>query len=260
MQQISSIGFIGGGRITRLLLMALKQKEILPENVLVSDPSEDMRSAIGAIDKAHIRCFEQNVDVLDAELLFLAVHPPVVKEIAAEVHGKIKSETIVVSLVPVISMEKLSAMCGVRKWIRMIPNAPSIIGSGYNPVVYSDEINPDEKQKVKNLFSNWGELPEVREDKLEAYAIISAMGPTYFWFQWLKLQALGTQFGMTEAEVTEAMYAMLSGSAETLYKSGLSPEEVLDLIPVCPLKDDESVILDAFDKRLTGLFNKLTQK
>jgi hypothetical protein len=39
----------------------------------------------------------------------------------------------------------------------------------------------------------------------------------------------------------------------------LSPAEVLDLIPVSPLKDDQPAIQEVFAKKLTGLHQKLTQ-
>ena len=98
------------------------------------------------------------------------------------------------------------------------------------------------------------------EKKLEAYAIITAMGPTYFWFQWLKLQELGRQFGIDNAELKQAMPAMLHGAVVTLFESDLSTNQVLDLIPVCPLKENELAIEEIFEKKLTGLFIKLTQK
>lgn len=258
--RIQSIGFIGGGRITRLLLLSLKQKDSLPEKVFVADPNEDMRAKVKLIDDSFIRCVQNNNDVLNVDILFLAVHPPVVKGIATEINGKIKSDTIVVSLIPVIPIEKLSSLLGIQKLIRMIPNAPSIIHKGYNPVVYSTAVKAEEKQELQKLFSNWGEAPEVDEKKLEAYAIVTAMGPTYFWFQWLKLKQLGEQFGLSASEMKNAIPSMLHGAAETLFESDLSATEVLDLIPVCPLKDDESFIQNIFDKRLTGLYTKLTQK
>ena len=258
--KIQSIGFIGGGRVTRLLLLSLIQKKSMPEKVIVSDPNEEMRAKVKMIDDTFIQCVQNNNDVLNVDVLFLAVHPPVVKEITAQINGKIKSETIVVSLIPVIPIEKLSSMLGVQKLIRMIPNAPSLIHKGYNPVVYSDKIGTDDKQRMQALFSNWGEAPEVVEEKLEAYAIITAMGPTYFWFQWLKLLELGRQFGLSDVEMNKGMSAMLNGATDLLFKSNLQANDILDLIPVCPLKDDESVIQDIFDKKLTGLYKKLTQK
>jgi len=256
----SSIGFIGSGRITRLLLLALKEKDSLPEKILAADPDAEMRLKVQLIDPSRIQCVQKNSDALDVDILFLAVHPPVFKEIAAEISGKINPGTIVVSLIPVISIEKIFAMIGSPKLVRMIPNAPSLIHQGFNPVVFSEKITQDEKRHLKIIFRNWGEAPEVDEKKLEAYAIVTAMGPTYFWFQWLHLEELGKQFGMSDTEVNKAMSAMLHGATEILFDSNLAARDVLDLIPVCPLKEAESGIQDVFNNNLTGLYAKLTQK
>ncbi|MBN2355160.1 NAD(P)-binding domain-containing protein [candidate division KSB1 bacterium] len=258
--EIPSIGFIGGGRVTRLFLYALKQKNALPGKVLVSDPDETMRQKIQTLDADVIECFNRNLEVLDVDVLFLAVHPPVAKEIAAEVKGKIGAKTVVVSLIPVITTQKLITLLGgVTKLVRILPNAPSIIHQGYNPAFYSKAIGTEEKQQLQQIFQYWGEAPEVNEASLEAYAIVTAMGPTYFWFQWLKMLELGSQLGLSHAELKKAVPAMIHGATETLFDSDLSPEEVMDLIPVCPLKEDEPEIKAIFEKRLHGLYAKLTQ-
>lgn len=241
------------------MLQALKDKNALPEKVLVSDPNEAMRKQVQAIDNKIIHCFSNNTDVLNVDILFLSVHPPVVKDVVAEINGKINANTIVISLIPVFSIVKLAAMLtGITRFVRMIPNAPSIIHQGYNPVVYGAGITAEEKRNLQQIFAHWGEAPEVDEPKLEAYAIVTAMGPTYFWPQWIKLQQLGSKFGMSAEELTKGMVAMLNGSVDLMYHSGLSPAEVMDLIPVYPLKDDEKQIQDIFETKLTGLFNKLT--
>lgn len=260
MYQNSSFGFIGGGRITRLLLQALKQKNELPGKVVVADPDKHMRDRVKKIESTIIDCVTNNLDALEVDILFLAVHPPVMKDIAAQITGKLKAHTVVISLIPIIKIEQLiSLLGGIKKIVRLIPNAPSIIHKGYNPVVYSRDINSSEKLQLQRLFSMWGESPEVDEQKLEAYAIVAAMGPTYFWFQWQKLFELGLQFGLTEAELKTSITAMTIGAAETLFESNLSPDEVLDLIPVCPLKEAEATIKDIFEQRLTALYRKLTR-
>ena len=58
----------------------------------------------------------------------------------------------------------------------MIPNAPSKIGKGYNPVVFSPALNNQEKAALLNLFENCGESPEVPEEQLKAYAILTGVG------------------------------------------------------------------------------------
>ena len=259
--QIKSISFIGGGRISRILLKALKQKNALPDQVLVSDPDEEVISTIKNIDKNIIKTVKNNADLLNVDILFLSVHPPIVKIITNEIKGHIKPNTIVVSLIPVFSIEKLSGMLGgINKIVRMIPNAPSLIHKGYNPIAYSEYITADEKFQLQSLFNKWGQAPEVNEQKLEAYAIVTAMGPTYFWFQWLKLQELGKQFGLNDTELNNAIPAMLHGSIQTLFESAFTPVDVLDLIPVCPLKEEEMAIESIFDNKLKPLYAKLAQK
>jgi pyrroline-5-carboxylate reductase len=114
----------------------------------------------------------------------------------------------------------------------MIPNAPSILGIGYNPIAFSDTLSAAEKTELLGLFQSWGQCPQVAEDKLEAYAILTAMGPTYFWFQWQEMLQLGLSFGLDRPEVETGLAGMINGGVSTLYESGLSPEVVMDLVPV----------------------------
>ena len=83
-----------------------------------------------------------------------------------------------------------------------------------------------------------GKCPEVEESKLEAYAMITAMGPTYMWFQWQELRSLAESFGMSSAEAATGVAEMVSGAANTLFGSGMPAEEVIDLIPVKPLGEE----------------------
>ena len=102
-----------------------------------------------------------------------------------------------------------------------------------------------------------GECPEVVESKLEAYAIVTAMGPTYLWFQWQELQDLSESFGMTSAEAETGIAEMIAGAAKTLFGSGLAAEEVVDLIPVKPLGEEETIIRSMYKSKLTPLYEKL---
>ena len=255
---ITSVGFIGGGRVTQFLLNALQTKNNLPDRIVVSDPDKDMQDKVKSIDPHRIQCSSEHSDALNQDVLFLAVHPPVLKEIGPEIKDKINEQTIVISLVPVFTIEKLKNLLGKNKIVRMIPNAASLIHQGFNPVACSEEITAAEKQALSDLFEHWGEAPQVDEQKLEAFAIITAMGPTFFWPQWIKLFKLGKEFGLADEELTQGMSSMLQGAVELLYHSGLSAEQVKDLIPVYPLGDKESEILSFYDEKLTALYQKLT--
>jgi pyrroline-5-carboxylate reductase len=50
---------------------------------------------------------------------------------------------------------------------------------------------------------------------------------------------------------------MVKGAGITMYRSGLTPEKIMDLIPVRPLGEEEANIRNLYRSKLGGLFKKL---
>ena len=68
------------------------------------------------------------------------------------IKGSVKSNTIVISLAPKITLRKISLKLTHTKNIaRLIPNATSYINEGYNPVCFSADFASREKQQVLDL-------------------------------------------------------------------------------------------------------------
>lgn len=253
-----SIGFIGGGRITRIILQALNNAQVSVSRIMVFDPQEvvltTLKSRFPDIEVSR----EKIGKAAGAELVFLAVHPPVMLETLGKIKGFLKPETILISLAPKFTIQKIQDVLGSDHSIaRINPSASSIINEGLNPVCFAPGISQSVKQTILDFMKPLGALPEVDESKIEAYALISAMGHTYFWPQIQKLKELAIQFGMEEPEAESVITDMLWGTTETLFNSGLSYEEVMDLVPVKPLAEVEPIILGYYNQYLAGLFNKI---
>ena len=253
-----SIGFIGGGRIARIILSGLERKEQWPGKVIVSDANadvlKDLKKRFPKIEAAG----GDPKKPAAADVVFLALHPPAIMGILGEMKSKLHRDTIVVSLAPKVSISQISGgLDGFSRIVRMIPNAPAVVNEGFNPLVFSATFSKDEKKKLRTWFNVLGDCPEVAEENLEAYAILTAMGPTYFWFQLYELEELGKTFGMTPKEVKESLAKMLKGTLKTMTDSGLSPSEVMDLVPVKPLGEEEANIRNMYRTKLQGLYSKL---
>jgi pyrroline-5-carboxylate reductase len=164
---------------------------------------------------------------------------------------------LVISLAPKITIEKIASKLKTSRIARMIPNATSIINEGYNPVTFAPGFNETEKAEVLDLLQLLGTTFEVAEQKLEAYAILSAMLPTYFWFQWNELTKLGDPMGLTEEESNVAIQQTLQAAMNLYFESGLSPEKVMDLIPVKPIGEHQTQITEIYQTKLMGLFEKI---
>ena len=252
-----TVGFIGGGRITRIFLGGWQRAGQLPGKVVVSDCNAETLTNLKA-QFPNIETSTQSTLAASHDIVFLAVHPPVVAEVAAGIKSSLKAGALVVALAPKFTVAKLSALLGgFDRIVRVIPNAPSIMGLGFNPVAFGAALSAAEKAEITGLLGPLGECPEVAEEKLEAYAVLSAQGPTFLWFQLQALREVVAGFGLSEAEIALAMKRMVCGAARTLLESGLTPPEVMDLIPVKPLAEMESQVTEMYRTRLPAIYQKI---
>lgn len=251
-----SFGFIGGGRITRIFLEALANKKASLKLVVVYDTNPDVLLALKST-YPEIVLADTIQQSSSQSTVFIALHPPMIMESLDKISETVSSETIVISLAPKISIEKLTSKLKTKNIVRMIPNATSYINEGYNSLTFSPGFNESEKSDVLNLLKLLGNTFEVAESKLEAYALLSGMLPTYFWFQWVELTKIGMQMGLSEEECKMSIQHTMLAAIHLMYESKLSPEQVMDLIPVKPIADNQDQIAEIYQTKLMGLFEKI---
>lgn len=251
-----SIGFIGGGRVTKILLQGFKNKNVMFGKIVVTDTNPEV---LAKLEKQFqdIESSDKNA-AASQDIVFIALHPPVVMDALELIKNNVKADAVVVSLAPKINLTKLSLkLANVKNIARMIPNATSYINEGYNPVTFAPGFDISKKLEVIEILRTLGTTFEVSEEKLESYAIMSAMLPTYFWFQWRELAEIGNKIGLSEEEAEKSIYETIIASLNLMYKSGLSATEVIDLIPVKPIGEHEQQIADIYKTKLIGLFEKI---
>lgn len=253
-----TVGFIGGGRITRIFLEGWSRANALPAKIVVSDCNADTLAKLKARFPQIETAPGNSAAAAAQDIVLLAVHPPVMAEVCAGIKGNLNPAALVVSLAPKFTVAKLSELLGsFTRIARVIPNAPSVIGAGYNPVALASTLTPADKAEFTSLLTPLGECPEVAEEKLEAYAVLTAMGPTYLWFQLQVLREVTLGFGLTGAEVAPALKSMVCGATRTLLESGFAHAEVTDLIPVKPLAEMEAQVAELYRTRLPAIYQKI---
>ncbi len=252
-----SLGFIGGGRITRIFLQAIKNNKTEYNSIVVFDTDSVVLLKLKDLYPGIIVAGSAG-EAAKQDLVFIALHPPVIIETLKLVKDQFRSNTVLISLAPKISIAKMAFLLPhVTNIVRLIPNATSIVNEGYNPVCFSDSMSDWSKQTLMRIFRRMGRTFEVEEPKLESYAVMSAMLPTYFWFQWQELIKIGTQIGLSEEESMNSVRDTMLAAIRTYFYSGLLPDEVIDLIPVKPIGENETQIKAIYQDKLIPLFEKI---
>ncbi len=144
---INSVGFIGAGRIVKILLQGFKNKDVKFKRIVVTDINPDVL--------ANLKRQFPEVESSDAktaagqDVVFIALHPPVVMDTLELVKNDVNADAIVVSLAPKINLPKLSLkLSHVKNIARLIPNATSYINEGYNPVAFATGFDGDKKKQI----------------------------------------------------------------------------------------------------------------
>ncbi|MGC8771163.1 MAG: pyrroline-5-carboxylate reductase family protein [Brevinematia bacterium] len=249
-----SIGFVGGGRIVRIILEGVKNRNFNLETISVYDCNKE---ALNCISVAFPKV--ETVDTLEKlggrDLIILAIHPPVMMDTLVAIKPLLTEKSTILSLVPKITIAKMKEkLGGFGRIARCNPNLTSIINKGFNPICFSEELSENERNAILSLLDGLGKTPVVKEESLEAYAVISTMLPTYLWFMWDEICKLGVNFGLGENEVKDVLKEVVPAAIEVYLKDGM---DAYNLIPARPLKDDEESIRNIFETKLKGVYEKL---
>lgn len=113
-----SLGFIGGGRITKIFLQAFANKKVELESVAVFDTNADVLAALkvqfpfiatGSLEEA-----------ASQPTVFIALHPPMIMETLDKIAGLVPNDALVISLAPKITIEKIASKLKTSNILRMI--------------------------------------------------------------------------------------------------------------------------------------------
>jgi pyrroline-5-carboxylate reductase len=255
---MKTLGFIGGGRITRILLNGFKNANVSFKKIFVYETNVNVLNALKADYPQIVTSGTDSSMSASSDWVFIALHPPVVMDTLNANKNTIGRDALVVSLAPKITIDKIkSVLSDVQNIARMNPNAGSYVNKGYNPVCFAQTVEKGVVKEFLEIFEKLGKVPVVPENQIEAYAMISAMGHTYFWYQLQQLKELGLSYGLSEKEANETISAMLWGTTETLFNSGLNYDKVVDLVPVKPMAEHENTIKEYYKTCLNGLYQKI---
>jgi pyrroline-5-carboxylate reductase len=143
---MKTISFIGGGRITRILLQAFNNANVTFAEITVFDPNAEALKALKANFDA-IKPTHQLTEVAKADLVVIAVHPPMVMETLEKLKGLVHNPSVVMSLAPKFNLVKMQeALPDIQNLARMNPSAGSWVNKGVNPVSFSKQFDAERKK------------------------------------------------------------------------------------------------------------------
>lgn len=250
-----TLGFIGGGIITRILLRGFENSKMKFRRVVVADSNpvvyEKLRDYFPFIsnDSAAVAAKQ--------DIVFLSLDQNMLMDTLGLISNDFRDNSIIVSTIPGINFAKLALRLPDNNRIaRIMPSSATYINEGFTPVSFSPGFPDTEKDDVLKLFGYLGKAVEVPEDKLQTYSAMSAVIPAYFWYQWKELVNMGRELGLSENETVDLIRESAVSSLHMSHRAGLTDDEVIDLMPFNPVERDENEIRESYRRRLVDLYRR----
>ncbi len=171
---MSTIVFLGGGRITSAMLAGLRLRRNR-YRVVVHDRDvgklRDLKMLYAvAVEPDLFHAVEQ------ADMLIVAVRPSSVRELVGMV-GKGKQplvgrKRLAISLAAGVPLRVLSQEAGPRmKWARAMPSPVCRSGRGLTALTFSRSLPRADRKRVHDFFLSFGQVVEIPEKKFDAFTV-----------------------------------------------------------------------------------------
>jgi len=133
-----------------------------------------------------------------ADLVLVAVKPPIVPALLKSVAEVLTSKHLVISIAAGVRVDKMEGIVGADvPVIRSMPNTPCLVGYGATALCRGTHATHDHLQLAQSLFAAVGESVEVEERLMDAVTGLSGSGPAYVYMMIEAMADGGVMAGLT---------------------------------------------------------------
>lgn len=169
-----------------------------------------------------------NGDVLNSHVIILSVKPQDLSSVAKSLYGKINNDTLVISILAGIRLERLSEELGHNLIVRAMPNMPAQFGLGITCYVPHSSVNVHQVSTVENLLSTTGRVVLLDDENLiDAVTAVSGSGPAYFYYFLNNMIEAGIKLGLDEGLSELLVKETMLGAYHVFNNTNLALNELI---------------------------------
>lgn len=229
--------FIGGGNMARALILgAVERAGLAPDTFAVVEPYAAQRepfeklgvpTSTGLLDG--LARFDGALQSGSRAVVVLAVKPQSLASVAQQwtAAGLTFDGVVITMLAGATSSAVRSALGGLVRVVRVMPNTPARVGQGATAVALGSGARPGDEAAALELFRAVGPVVEmVDEAMMDAVTALSGSGPAYLFLLAEAMTRAGVEAGLPGPVADRLTRQTLAGASALL---AASPDSASDL-------------------------------
>jgi pyrroline-5-carboxylate reductase len=218
---MARIAIIGGGSMGEALLSGLLRAGRQVKDMVVAERHQDRAKYLAEKYSVRVTSIADAAD--NATYVIVAVKPGDVERVIDEIADAAgradadAAEQVFVSVAAGVGTayyeNKLPAGAPV---IRVMPNAPVVVGGGVSALAPGRFATPAQLKEVSAIFDTVGGVLTLAESQIDAVTAVSGSGPAYFFLVVEALVDAAVDNGLSRSVATELVVQTMAGSAAML--------------------------------------------
>jgi pyrroline-5-carboxylate reductase len=238
---MKKLGFIGGGNMAGALVHGLVVHKVFkPSEIIVADVVAAQRRKLARLYKVAVTV--SNLDILhEAPCIVLAVKPQHIDEVLTEIAAVARPEAdkrrsntkrLYISIAAGITIERITSALGKdARVIRVMPNAPAMVGLGMAALAASRGASRADVTLALKIFSAVGDAVIVKDEAmLDAVTALSGSGPAYVYLFAKSLADAAVNEGIPSALALRMALQTIRGAEQVMRTSKLDTGELIRVV------------------------------
>ena len=217
---MARIAIVGGGSIGEALLSGLLRAGRQVKDLVVAEQMPDRARYLAETYGVLVTSVHDAVE--NATFVIIAVKPADVSSVVAEItqlaaESSDAPDQVLISVAAGVTTAYLeSKLPAGTPVVRVMPNAPALVGAGVSAMAKGRFATPEQLKEVAALLDSVGAVLTVPEEHLDAVTAVSGSGPAYFFLMVEALVDAAVGVGLSRSVSTELVAQTMAGSAAML--------------------------------------------
>lgn len=226
------LGFIGCGNMGKAMLAgALEKGWTEAEKIVVHTHSQQSMEALVA--QYGVDTTKDNRSVAEqAEIIILAVKPNLYQQVLEDIREVLQPGQMVLAIAPSYSLATLAALVGHEGvgLVRAMPNTPAQIGCGMTGVVFSAQVQDEDRKAILSFFEAFGVVKEVSEPAMHGVCAVSGSAPAYGYMVIEAMAEGAIRQGIAAKDAYVFAAQAMLGAAQMVLTTGQHPAALRDAV------------------------------
>jgi pyrroline-5-carboxylate reductase len=239
-----SFFIIGMGNIGSILVQRLVEIGISTNQIMVAD-TDDLRVSKIVNQFGVIPSNLAHPKIKLADVIVLATPPKTIVDLLNSLSENLEANQMVISMAAAVSLERIRSV--VRQdvpVVRILPNPPSLLGKGMNPVAFELSAAPEIKDFTFSLLEVLGDTIEVQDEQMTWCVGLTGAAMRSVLPVLEGMTQAGVEAGLSLAESRRVAAKIMAGTAAMAIETDLPLDQIRTLTPMQTL--DEKMISDLF--------------